>query len=120
MYDLPFPVRTNYAMLLKADGSNIQEAHIVKGLNMPPNKAFIDDTNLIRKQVVQNTLDKLDGLLVPNDFQVCEIQYSRFGQGKIRRDMFFGVWGTARPYAIRGTGEKSRKGFQRNLSLTKA
>ena len=52
-------------ILLKAAGSNIPEAHIGKGVYMPPIKAFMDDTTLImnRKKVVQNTLDKLNNLL---------------------------------------------------------
>ena len=51
-------------ILLKA-GSNIPEAHIGKGVYMPPIKAFMDDTTLImnRKKVVQNTLDRLNNLL---------------------------------------------------------
>ena len=52
-------------ILLKAVGSNIPEAHIGKGVCMPPIKAFMVDTTLImnRKNVVQNTLNKLNNLL---------------------------------------------------------
>ena len=65
VHDFLFPVRTGVQILLKAAGSNIPDAHIGKGMHIPPIKVFMDDTTLImnRKEVVQITLDKLDSLL---------------------------------------------------------
>ena len=102
-------------ILLKAAGSNIPEAHIGKGVYMPPIKAFMDDTTLImnRKKVVQNTLDSVEQpvRVVLNGFQTCEIQKSRPGQGENSQGRVLRCGGTANPHSIRRTGKKSRKGF---------
>ena len=82
-------------ILLKAAGSNIPEAHIGKGVYMPPIKAFMDDTTLImnRKKVVQNTLDKLNNLLgwCRMAFKPAKSRSLALVRGKIRRDVFFDV-----------------------------
>ena len=82
-------------ILLKAAGSNIPEAHIGKGVYMPPIKAFMDDTTLImnRKKVVQNTLDRLNNLLgwCRMAFKPAKSRSLALVRGKIRRDVFFDV-----------------------------
>ena len=81
-------------ILLKATGSNIPEAHIGKGVYMPPIKAFMDDTTLImtRKKVVQNTLDKLNLLgWCRMAFKPAKSRSLALVRGKIRRDVFFDV-----------------------------
>ena len=82
-------------ILLKAAGSNIPEAHIGKGVYMPPIKAFMDDTTLImnRKKVVQNTLDKLNNPLgwCRMAFKPAKSRSLALVMGKIRRDVFFDV-----------------------------
>ena len=82
-------------ILLKVAGSNIPEAHIGKGVYMPPIKAFMDDTTLImlRKKVVQNTLDKLNNLLGLRRmaFKPAKSRSLALVRGKIRRDVFFNV-----------------------------
>ena len=82
-------------ILLKAAGSNIPEAHIGKGVYMPPIKAFMDDTTLImnRKKVIQNTLDKLNNLLgwCRMAFKSAKSRSLALVRGKIRRDVFFDV-----------------------------
>ena len=82
-------------ILLKAAGSNIPEAHIDKGVYMPPIKAFMDDTTLImnRKKVVQNTLDKLNNLLgwCRMAFKPAKSRSLALIRGKICRDVFFDV-----------------------------
>ena len=82
-------------ILLKAAGSNIPEAHIGKGVYIPPIKAFMDDTTLImnRKKVVQNTLDRLNNLLgwCRMAFKPAKSRSLALVRGKIRRDVFFDV-----------------------------
>ena len=91
----PSPFVLAMQILLKAAGSNIPEAHIGKGVYMPPIKAFMDDTTLImnRKKVVQNTLNKLNNLLgwCRMAFKPAKSRSHALVRGKIRRDMFFDV-----------------------------
>ena len=86
-------------ILLKAAGSNIPEAHIGKGVNMPPIKAFKDDTTLImnKKKVVQKYPGQIErpARVVSNGFQVCEIQKSRPGQRENSQRPHFRYGGTA-------------------------
>ena len=78
----PSPFVMAMQILLKA--ANIPNAHIGKGLHMPPIKAFMDETILIKDRNKLNIL-----LMVSNGFQTCEIQESRVCQGEIRRNVFF-------------------------------
>ena len=87
-------------ILLKTAGSITPVAHIGKGLHMPPIRAFINDITLImnRKQVVQKTLDKLDGLLgwCRIAFKSAKSRSLALVRRKIRRESS-SIWGQRIP-----------------------